>query len=96
MVLSMRDDMPPFITDENAHIPMTDGETEWLVIVTREAVEEVVSPPEVSMDRVMRYRDLFGQVAEYKLEHGRAGAEATIWVQTYDVVEWRAMHPSRS
>jgi hypothetical protein len=90
MPLSMRDDMPPFITDENAHIPMTNGSTNWLVIVTREAMEDVAAPPEISMDRLMDYCALFEKVASYKLEHGRAGSEATIWVQTEDVLEWKA------
>ena len=95
MPLSMRDGMLPFITDENAHIPMTDGSTDWLVIVTREAMEDVAAPPEISMDRLVAHRALFGQVASYKLEHGRAGNEATIWVQAEDVVEWKAQSTER-
>ena len=88
--------MPPFITDENAHIPMSDGSTDWLVIVTREAMEDVAAPPENSMDRLTEYCALFGKVASYKLEHGRAGMEATVWVQSEDVLEWRAQLTSQS
>ncbi|MGO4569466.1 hypothetical protein AB4Z52_31570 [Rhizobium sp. 2YAF20] len=90
MPLSMRDDMPPFITGENAHIPMTDGSTDWLVVVTREAMEDVAAPPEISMDWLMVHRALFGKVASYKLDHGRAGSEGTVWVQSEDVLEWKA------
>ena len=95
MPLSMRDEMPPFITDENAHIPMTDGSADWLVIVTREAMEDVAKPPEVSMDRLMANLTLFGEVASYKFEHGRAGGEATVWVQAEDLAEWRAQSTGR-
>ncbi|MGO4568391.1 hypothetical protein AB4Z52_25880 [Rhizobium sp. 2YAF20] len=96
MPLSMREDMPPFITRENAHIPMTDGNADWLVIVTREAMEDVSAPPEISMGWLMDHLALFGKVASYKLEHGRAGSEATVWVQSEDVPEWKAQSSGRN
>ncbi|MBB4226368.1 hypothetical protein [Rhizobium mongolense] len=90
MSLKMRPNMPPFVTNENGHIPMTDIASNWLVIVTREALERVASPPDASLERLLAYADTFGEVATYKLEHGRAGEEETIWVQSADVVEWRS------
>ena len=90
MALVMRDDHPPFLSDENGHIPMRDDTADWLVIVTREALEGVAAPADASADRLAEYATLFGQVATYKLEHGRAGEEETIWVQMEDIVEWRA------
>ena len=91
MALSMRPDHPPFLSDENGHIPMTDDTADWLVIVTREALEGVASPADGSMERLTEYAGLFGEVATYKLEHGRAGEEETIWVQMEDVIEWRGI-----
>lgn len=91
MPLQMRPGFPPFIRDENGHIPMADKTANWLVIVTREALEGVASPPVASEERLLDYVDTFGQVATYKLEHGRAGEEATIWVQMEDVAEWRTL-----
>ena len=90
MPLQMRPDVPPFLRDENGHIPMNDETADLLVIVTREALEGVASPPDASEERLMEYADIFGRVATYKLEHGRAGGEDTIWVQMEDVVEWRS------
>jgi hypothetical protein len=90
MALLMRADHPPFLSDENGHIPMTDETADWLVIVTREALEGVAAPADGSIERLMEYAELFGLVATYKLEHGRAGEEETIWVQMEDVLEWRA------
>lgn len=90
MPLKMRPDMPPFIVDENGHIPMIDGTARWLVIVTREALEGIASPPEASVERLRDYAATFGEVATYKLEHGRAGAEETIWVQRADVSAWQS------
>ncbi|EPE94834.1 hypothetical protein RGCCGE502_30038 (plasmid) [Rhizobium grahamii CCGE 502] len=89
MALHLRPDLPPFIQDENGHIPMTDATANWLVIVTREALEGVASPADSSQDRLLSYIDTFGKVATFKLEHGRAGKEQTIWVQMEDVTEWR-------
>jgi hypothetical protein len=74
---------------------MTDGSTDWLVVVTREAMEDVAAPREISMDRLTAHLVLFGKVATYKLEHGRAGSEATVWVQAEDVLEWKALSLER-
>jgi hypothetical protein len=89
MSLFKRPDMPPFITDENAHVPMSDGNCDWLVVVTREALEDVAGPEEISADWLVANVDLFGEVASHKLQLGRAGEEDTIWVQSEDVKQWR-------
>lgn len=69
---------------------MFDDSGDWLVIVTREALEAITSPPgEPSLERLLKYSDVFGAAATYKLEHGRAGDEQTIWVQVADVREYR-------
>ena len=94
MSLKMRPNMPPFVINENGHIPMTDITANWLVIVTREALEGIASPPDASLERLLAFADTFGEVATYKLEHGRAGEEETIWVQNADVVEWRSVRPT--
>lgn len=52
----------------------------------------VASPPVASEERLLEYVDTFGQVATYKLEHGRSGEEDTVWVQMEDVAEWRSKH----
>ena len=96
MTLKMRLGLPPFIRDENGHIPMFDGTANWLVIVTREALDHIAALPEAPLDRLLRHADTFGSVATYKLEHGRAGAEETIWVQKADVVEYRTLSNSAS
>ncbi|KQV83151.1 hypothetical protein [Rhizobium sp. Root1220] len=95
MALHFRADFPPFIQDENGHIPMADETANWLVIVTKEAMEGVASPPDASQKRLLEYIATFGEVATYKLEHGRAGEEETIWVQKEDVAEWRSARSSR-
>jgi hypothetical protein len=89
MTLKMRPGMTPFIANENGHIPMTDDTADWLVIVTREALEDIASPPEATSVRLLEFADKFGEVATFKLEHGRAGKEETIWIQSGDIVEWR-------
>ncbi len=90
MTLKMRPGLPPFLRDENGHIPMTDETANWLVVITREALEGIAQPPDRSVERLHQYLDTFAAVATYKLEHGRAGAEETIWVQKEDVAEYKA------
>lgn len=91
MTLAMRDGFPPFLSGENGHLSMRDEGQDWLVIVTREALEDVAQPPNASLERLIRYQRLFGDVATFKLEHGRAGDENTIWIQTDDVKEWNSL-----
>ncbi|PZM08755.1 hypothetical protein [Rhizobium tubonense] len=89
MTLFIRPGMPPFIMDENAHVPMSDGETDWLVIVTREALEDKAGADEISPNWLLENSDFFGEVANYKLQLGREGEEATVWVQSEDVKQWQ-------
>ena len=69
---------------------MTDETADWLVVVAREALEGIAQPLNGSLERLLQYVDTFGAVATFKLEHGRAGAEETIWVQQEDVAEYQA------
>jgi hypothetical protein len=74
---------------------MADETANWLVIVTREAMEGAASPPDASQRRLLEHIETFGEVATYKLEHGRAGDEDTIWVKKEDVAEWRSTRSNR-
>ncbi len=94
MTLSMRDGFPPFLSDENGHISACDESQNWLVIVTREALEDVAEPADASLSRLLEYQSLFLEVAAFKLEHGRAGEEDTIWIQTDDLREWQSLQTS--
>jgi hypothetical protein len=69
--------------------PMSDSGSDWLVIVTREALEDVAGSEEISTECLMVHADLFGKVASHKLQLGRAGKEATVWVQSEDLKQWR-------
>ena len=91
MTLSMRDNFPPFLSDENGHLSMHDERQNWLIIVTREALEDVAEPAESSLARLVEYQALFCEVATFKLEHGRAGEDDTIWIQTDDVKAWNVL-----
>lgn len=91
MSLELRS-LPAFIADENAHIPMRDRHVDWLVVVTREALEKcgwINGATDVQLAPLI---PLFQAIATYKLEHGLTGEEATIWILERDVIEWRSRH----
>ncbi len=93
MALVLRD-LPAFIADENSHIPMRDRHIDWLVIVTREALENSgcsVNAPDPELSPLL---PMFQAIAAYKLEHGLAGEEATIWLLEQDIIDWRSRHRS--
>ncbi|MDW5318553.1 hypothetical protein [Rhizobium sp. PL01] len=81
--------MSPFLRDENGHVAMTDGEKDWLVIVTKEALKAISIPPLADQQRLISHLPSFIEIALFKLEHGRAGEEDTIWIQTDDIQDWR-------
>ena len=81
---------------ENGHIPMSDGDTDWTVVVTREALESIASPPEASLDRLNDYADVFARIASNKLEFGRDRDRNRIWVMEEDVAIWLASEGFRT
>lgn len=81
---------------ENGHIPMSDGDTDWTVVVTREALESIASPPEASLDRLNDYADVFARIASNKLEFGRNRDRNRIWVMEEDVAIWLASETFRA
>jgi hypothetical protein len=95
MALVMRSELSPFLSDENGHISMRDARRNWLVIVTREALEDVAEPADASLERLLEFAKLFGEVATFKLDHGRAGEEDTIWIQSDDVRQWQFLQSDK-
>jgi hypothetical protein len=87
---------PPVIVGENGHIPMSDGDTDWTVVVTREALEIIAAPPDGSLDRLTDYADVFARIASNKLEFGRDRDRNRIWVMEEDVAIWLASETFRT
>jgi hypothetical protein len=87
---------PPVIVGENGHIPMSDGGTDWTVVVTREALEAIASPPEATLDRLTDYADVYAWIASNKLEFGRDRDRNRIWVMEDDVAVWLASETFRT
>ena len=81
---------------ENGHIPVSDGSTDWTVVVTREALEAIASPPEASLDRLNDYADVFVRIASNKLEFGRDRDRNRMWVMEEDVAIWLASETFRA
>jgi hypothetical protein len=91
MTLELRS-LPAFIADENAHVPMRDRHVDWLVIVTREALETCGWTNGAPDQELVPLLPLFQALSNYKLDHGLTGEEATIWILERDVIEWRSRH----
>jgi hypothetical protein len=94
MKLNLR--LSPVIVGENGHIPMSDGDMDWTVVVTREALEAIASPPDASLDRLMDYADVYARIAGNKLEFGQDRDRNRIWVMEEDVAVWLASETYRT
>jgi hypothetical protein len=86
----------PTIVGENGHIPMSEGDTDWTVIVTREALEASASPPVADLDRLTQYLDVYTEIAGNKHAAGKDSDHRRIWVMEEDVAVWVAFETFRS
>ena len=93
--MSLKLCQPPTIVGENGHIPMTDGASHWIVIVTQEALESIASPPDASLGRLMRFAHVYAQIANNKLTVGRDSDRNRLWVMEEDVAVWLASEQLR-
>jgi hypothetical protein len=75
------------IVGENGHIRATDGELDWTVIVTREAVDAVSNHHGVSIEDLLGHSPAFLAVAEERLSDGDVAGDR-IWVMEKDVRGW--------
>src|ERR1700709_81960 len=94
MKLNLR--QPPVIVGENGHIPMSDGDMDWTVVVTRESLEAIASPPDASLERLTDYADVYARIASNKLEFGRDRDRNRIWIMEEDVAVWLASETFRA
>jgi hypothetical protein len=81
-------ELPPFIVDENAHVPAKDGKNKWLVIATREALDLIDCPRDASSTELEGFLPTLIAVANHKLELGRTAEESTIWIHVDDIRDW--------
>ncbi|MBW9089735.1 hypothetical protein JNB91_18095 [Rhizobium wenxiniae] len=75
----------PFIYFENGQIAVTDGSSVWLVIVTCEAMKATASPPEKSLRRLVRYAELYRDLAAASIRRGEE-LDGKVWVRESDVL----------
>ncbi|WP_105416398.1 hypothetical protein [Neorhizobium sp. T25_27] len=84
----------PFLFGENGHLGVTDGTSVWIVVVTREAMIATADPPEASLKRLVRYADVYRDMAEVMLARGD-GDDGKVWIFEKDVLALRAKQRPR-
>jgi hypothetical protein len=75
----------PFIYGVNGHIGVTDGSSVWIIVVTCEAMRATAAPPEASLKRLLRFADLYVDMAEAALTRGE-DEDGKIWICERDVL----------
>lgn len=79
----------PFLFGENGHLGVTDGTSVWIVVVTQEAMKATAGPAEASLKRLVRYAELYREMAEAIIARGQDQA-GKIWIFEKDVIARRA------
>jgi hypothetical protein len=77
----------PFLYHENGQLAITDGAAVWMVVVTCEAMMATAHPPEKSLRRLVRYADLYRDLAAAAIQRGEA-SDGKVWVREADVMSW--------
>jgi hypothetical protein len=60
----------PFLYHENGQLAVSNGETVWMVIVTCEAMKATAAPPEKSLKRLVRFAELYRDLAAAAIRRG--------------------------
>lgn len=69
----------PFLFGANGHFRVTDGSSVWIVVVTSEAMRATASPPEASLSRLVRFADVYLDMAERALSRGE-DQDGKLWI----------------
>jgi hypothetical protein len=78
----------PFLFGANGHFSVTDGSSVWIVVVTCEAMRATASPPEASLSRLVRFADVYLDMAETALSRGE-DQDGKIWIFERHVLSLR-------
>jgi hypothetical protein len=82
--------LQPVIVGENGHLLTTDGELNWVVVVTREALDVLTHRYDATLDQLVRHSSTFLEIAEQHLARKDISGRNRIWVQEEDVELWLA------
>lgn len=69
----------PFMFHENGQLGVTDGCSVWIVIVTHEAMAATASPPDDSLNRLVRYAEYYRALAAAAIERGE-DFDGKVWI----------------
>jgi hypothetical protein len=83
---------PPFFVGVNGYLSVTDGSSVWLIVVTCEALQATASRPERSLKRLLRFADLYVDLAESALARGE-DEDGKIWIFERDILASRRTIP---
>jgi hypothetical protein len=78
----------PLIFGENGAFGITDGTSQWLVIVTREAMEASAALPDASLARLTRYLERYRTMAEAVIAR-KEDQDGKVWIFEKDVLAYR-------
>lgn len=85
----------PIIVGENGHLLAIGGGLDWIVVVTREALDVVTLQHDATVSLLERHSDMMLEIAELQLA-ARDFSRDRIWINEEDVELWLASSPLRA
>jgi len=85
----------PIIVGENGHLLAIGGGLDWIVVVTREALDVVTLQHDATVALLRRHSDMFLEIAELQLA-ARDFSRDRIWINEEDVELWLASSSVRA
>lgn len=83
------------VVGENGHLLTTDGQLNWVVVVTREALDALAHRYDVAVDQLVEHAATLLAIAGHQMAVGDVYPRNRLWVFEEDVLEWLATHPTR-
>jgi hypothetical protein len=84
------------LTETGAVLRLDDRRTPRTVVITRQALRAIASPPRADLSRVGDTIRVFRDIASEKYDKGQFNGDLRIWVTAKDVAKWKCDHPVSS
>ncbi len=77
---------------KEALLLMDAGNGDQIIMVTREALETIASPPRADEFRLQEHIETLGAIASSKYDAGIIQPDGRVWITVDDIRSWKAAH----
>ncbi|AYG63607.1 hypothetical protein QD460_25585 [Rhizobium jaguaris] len=76
----------------DAMLIMDTGMLNQFVLVTKQALLDVASPPRCDESRLQQHIQIFSNIASDKYDRGEVKPDGRVWITSDDIAKWKQLH----